>query len=331
MGMLKENRMIKLLTIFAAMSLCATLISLTGNLIPNDAPPDNQYEWWPSRYGPQDTLGAINELGPTKVLEAVDLIKTGVVYDLGTEYNSNCPGFYPRMWRTTIPSSNMLFPKGVNNFTWLEEEFLGCPGIGTQLDGLGHAGIGTKFYNGVELKDLYTPTGIAKYGMEGVPPIVTRGILIDMVSYKGRYLGPTEPITKEDIWGFLSQHGLRIEPGDAVLIYTGWMRYFREDQDRFMFSEPGIDREAAIWLRSQRPVGVGTDQWSTEVVPNNEVGKNLQWPCHQELITKGGIYLFQDLILDKLAADGVYEFAFIFTHPKITGTTQEIGQPIAII
>ena len=321
----------KLTTILAVIAVCAALASLIGLTSSDENPLDNQYEWWPPRYGPDDELGAINELGPAKVLEAVGLIKTGKVYDLGTEYNNNCPGFYPRMWRTTIPSSYMLFPKGVNNFTWLEEEFLGCPGVGTQLDGLGHAGIGTKFYNGVELEDLYAPTGITKYGMEKVPPIITRGILIDMVSYKGRYLGPSEPITKEDIQDFLDQHDLEIEPGDAVLIYTGWMRYFREDQDRFMFSEPGIDREAAIWLRSQRPVGIGADQWSTEVVPNNEVGKDLQWPCHQELITKGGIYLFQDLVLDKLAADGVYEFAFIFTHPKITGTTQGIGQPIAII
>ena len=56
-------------------------------------------------------------------------------------------------------------------------------------------------------------------------------------------------------------------------------------------------------------------------------------PCHVILLGNG-IHLFQNLVVDELAkacaADGSYEFAFIFTHPKLKGAVQGIGQPIAI-
>jgi len=42
------------------------------------------------------------------------------------------------------------------------------------------------------------------------------------------------------------------------------------------------------------------------------------------------VLLGHNFCLDELAKDRVYEFMFISTHPKISGTTRGIGNPIAI-
>ncbi|OPX37707.1 MAG: hypothetical protein B1H11_05530, partial [Desulfobacteraceae bacterium 4484_190.1] len=259
----------------------------------------------------------------------LSIVKDGKIYDLANEYRDGNPAFPPRYWKTWCLAHGYMNPLGKNKLLYLEEVFDGCPGAGTQLDGFAHVSIGKTFYNGLNIKDVFAATGVKKFGMEKVPPIVTRGVLIDMVAYKGRNLGDKEPITKADLQAFLKSHNLEIRDGDAVLINTGWMRLFRVDNKKFLTTEPGITIGAARWLRKKRIVGVGTDQWATEVFPNND-DPNLIFPVHQELLAKGGIHLFQCMVLDELAKDKVYEFLFIFTHPKITGTTQGIGQPIAI-
>ena len=56
-------------------------------------------------------------------------------------------------------------------------------GIGSQLDGLGHIGVDHVYYNGNKLADFADPTGLKKLGVEKVPPMVTRGVLLDMAAY----------------------------------------------------------------------------------------------------------------------------------------------------
>ncbi|MBW1786030.1 MAG: cyclase family protein [Deltaproteobacteria bacterium] len=286
-------------------------------------------DWTKSPWGPKDEIGNCNLLTAQKVLEAVSLIKTGKIYDLGTTYEDANPAFPPRFWKTLVLAHGAVNTLGKNKIMYLEEVFTGCPGAGTQLDGFAHISIDDTFYNGFKMKDVMGATAVKKFAIENVPPIFTRAVLIDMVAYKGRPLEKSEPITSDDIKGFLAKHNLEIRPGDAVLINTGWMRFFRVDNAKYMSSEPGITIDAARWLSSKKVVGVGTDQWATEVLPNNDDAA-LAFPVHQELLAKSGIHLFQNLVLDKLAADKVYESAFVFTHPKIKGTTQGIGQPIAI-
>jgi kynurenine formamidase len=201
--------------------------------------------------------------------------------------------------------------------------------MGTQLDGLGHVEIDKVHYNGVPLEDILDPKGAKKFGMEKVPPIVTRGVLLDMVAYKGRFLRGGEAITPADIEGCIEMEDVEIRPGDVVIFNTGWMRLWMKDNEKFLESEPGITVSTARYLAEKHVVAVGTDQWCTEVVPMED--PETLYPVHQELLAKNGIYLMQNLVTEKLAQDKVYEFFFVFTHPKIKGTVQGIGQPIAII
>ncbi|MBF0530290.1 MAG: cyclase family protein, partial [Deltaproteobacteria bacterium] len=264
------------------------------------------------------------------------LVKQGKVFDMGTPYGSDNPGFPPRYWHNTTLAHRLFPPLGTNKFTWLEEQFSGCPGVGTQTDNPAHVGIeyqpgDIRFYNGFKLNEVVSGTALAvKY--QDWPAIVTRGVLVDMVDFKGHELQVGETITAAEIQECLKKHNLELNPGDALLIRTGWMRWFKEDPKKFMSGEPGVTVEVADWTYQKHLSTWAVDQWSSEVVPM--VDKTTAWPVHCKAIAEYGFTWGQDWIMEELAADckkdGVYEFMLVNAVAKITGITQGISAPIAI-
>lgn len=297
--------------------------------------------WWPSRWGPADEAGASNWITPEKVLTAVTLVKTGKTYRLGRDYEAGMPLFGARAFVLRIPGSPTGGVLGKNKVVW-HDEFLATEigQVGTQFDGLGHIGaaIGEpgdkaamRFYNGVTEAEMASATGLQKLGVEKVKPLVTRGILLDIAGLKGRMLHEGEEITVADLQGALMRQGLAeavITPGDVVLIHTGWGDLWMKDNARYGAGEPGIDIEAAMWLVAKQVALVGADTWGVEVGPNPDA--ELAFPVHQELITKNGIFLQENLDLSALVADQAWEFLYVFAPVPIKGATGSPGSPIAI-
>jgi kynurenine formamidase len=289
-----------------------------------------------SKWGPDDEIGNCNYLTPKKILEAVSLIKKGRVIDMGQVYYEGLPAYPPRTYKCWLLVHGLTEAWGMEKATDMEEYVVMSAGIATQLDGFAHVGCDYTFYNGVKHTDIVSPTGAKKFGMENVPPIVTRGVLVDMVAYKGRNLGPSECITLEDFKACMKKEGVELRKGDALIIHTGWMRFWDLDPNKFVQSSPGIDQDIARYLVEKGIVGIGTDQFTTECFPHKGFPKEKDAffiPCHVILLGNG-IHLFQNLVTEELAKacaeDGKYEFLFCFTHPKLKGTVQGIGQPIAI-
>jgi kynurenine formamidase len=289
-----------------------------------------------SKWGPDDEIGNCNYLTPEKILEAVSLVKTGRVIDLGQVYSADAPAYPPRTYKNWLLVHGMVETCGLEKATDMEEYVVMSTGLATQLDGFAHVGCNYTFYNGVKHTDIIAPTGAKKFGMEKVPPIVTRGVLVDMVAYKGRNLGPNEAIHLDDFKACLKKEGVELRKGDAAIINTGWMTLWGVDNKTFLTSCPGIEQDVARYLVEKGVVGVGIDQWATEVFPHEGFPKKKDAffiPCHVILLGNG-IHLFQCLVTEELAkacaADKKYDFFFSFTHPKLKGTVQGIGQPIAI-
>jgi kynurenine formamidase len=316
------------------------LIGLTLLLSTSSAHADNKYLPQPSKWGPQDEIGNCNYLTPQKVLEAVRLIRTGKVYDMGCEYYKGFPAYPPRdcwVW-LLVHGMTVDPPRGYDKATDMEEFVSMSTGISTQLDGFAHVGHNHIFYNATPASEIIAPTGAKKFGMEKVPPILTRGVLVDIAAFKGRDLGDREEISLADFKACMEETKVDLRPGDAVFVRTGWMgRYLGKDNQKFAASCPGIGEDIAWYLVEKGVVGIGTDQWCTEAFPHPGFPKDLYnagfIPCHVVLLGNG-IHLFQNVKLDELAQacaqDGRYEFFFCFTHPKIKGTVQGIGQPVAV-
>jgi kynurenine formamidase len=284
--------------------------------------------WYPSPWGPADQRGAANRITPQKVLEAKGLITRGTVYQLGHVYESTMPLFGTRHFSLKIPQT--FGPQGSNNLRFHDEVVSGELGqVGTQFDGLGHLGIGDLFYNGNNRADFSRPDGLEKLGIENVGPIVTRGVLVDVAAFKGvARLESTYEITLADLRGALERQRMEVRSGDVVIVHTGWSSLWKVDNAAFGATSPGIGLEAGRWLVEREVVIVGSDTWSTEVVPNPD--SSLAFPVHQLLIPRNGIYIFENLLTEELARDRVYEFAFFFAPLKLKGASGSPANPLAI-
>jgi len=284
--------------------------------------------FYPSRWGADDQRGAANRITPAKVLEARDLITRGTVYQLGHVYESAMPLFGTRHFSLKIPQT--FGPLGTNRTMYHDEVVSAEIGqVGTQFDGLGHIGVGDLFYNGHDRADFSRPDGLTKLGIENVGALTTRGVLIDVAAFKGvaRLEGGYE-ITRADITGALARQRTEIHSGDVVIVHTGWGSLWLQDNAKFNASAPGVGLEAAQYLVEREVVLVGADTWSMEVVPNPN--PELQFPVHQLLIPRNGIYIFENLLTEELARDRVYEFAFFYAPLRLKGATGSPGNPLAI-
>jgi len=282
----------------------------------------------PSQWGAADERGAANHMKPETVLRAAKLIRTGEVFELGRVLSAAMPfvgtrRFDVHLKRTVMnPEPNR---RGSNEELVVSE----IGQVGTQFDALPHQTIGPTLYNCIRLDDVATRTGFTKLGVDGVGTLMTRGVLIDVAALKGvPMLGDTYEITAQDLQAALAKQKRSLQPGDAVLIHTGWGQLWGKDNARYAKSAPGIGVGAAEWLAKQDPMLVGADTGPVEIVPNPD--PKLNQPVHQIMLVVNGIHLLENLKLDDLAAKSVDEFALVLQPLKIQGGTGSTVAPVAI-
>ena len=291
-------------------------------------PPD---AWYPSKYGAKDTLGAINELSPEKVLAAAKLVKLGKTYALGVDTGRNTPAFGARSFElfAVAAGDGSGATLGDNKATFNDDWMLTWLGIGTQIDGLGHFGIDHRYYNGNAISDIFAAEGLKKFGTHELPPIVTRGILLDVAGLAGKpFLEEGVAIGSRELKAAAKRQGIEIGAGDVVILHTGWQRFASEDPGRFLAGMPGLSTDGAEWLAEQSVVAVGADTWGLEVLPSET--KTEVFPVHQVLLAKHGIYILENIRTEELARDEAWEFLFVLGQPKFVGAVQMVINPVAI-
>jgi kynurenine formamidase len=287
--------------------------------------------WFPSKYGAEDTLGAINNLSAEKVKQAARLVKTGKTYALGVETGPASPAYPPRSYSMTILQldDGMGIPLGINKATGNDDLMYLWMGIGSQIDGLGHMGVNHVYYNGNKASDFVKPTGLSKLSIDKLPPIVSRGILLDIAKLKGQdILNEGTAINSGDIKAATEAAGVNIEAGDVVLLHTGWLNLMETDPQRFMAGQPGLGLDGARYLAGLGVVAVGADNWALEVLPSEN--PEHAFPVHPELLAKNGVYILENMDTRALAADGVSEFLFVLGQPRFVGAVQAVINPVAI-
>ena len=303
-------------------------------------------DWYPSKWGKDDTLGAVNEITPASILAASKLVKTGKRYALGQVTSRDTPAFGSRTFRLFVVSHGGIFngtsePRGSSKVTANDDWALVFMGVGSQLDGLGHVGIDHVYYNGNHVRDFFHPGGLKSLGTHAIPPIVARGVVLDIVAYlkeqdpsKVMTAGGFEmlkegtPINEAEIKGALARQGVVFGTGDVVLLHTGYMEMADIDSPRFMKSIPGIGVGGALFLAKHNPIAVGADTYGTEVMPAEKEGDFI--PVHTELITKRGIYILENIVTRELVDDEAWEFMFVLGQARMKGAVQMIINPVAI-
>ncbi len=286
-------------------------------------------EFWPSRYGADDEAGALNEITPEHVTAAARLVRRGQTFDLAHVLDADVPAFPGRSFRQhlTVDLDRRI---GTNEVNFVIEWVHAPSQIGTHMDGLNHLHDGERMYNGHRLRDVAAEHGTTKLGMETLPQVVTRGLLVDVAALHGvDQLDPGTVITPDDVEGGLASAGLSVQRGDAVLFHTGWGRLFGTDNDRYLIGEPGPGMALAIWLADHRVAITGCDTWSFGPVPAEDIDRPFEVP--QWLNTRHGVVVLENLRLAELAAARVTEFMFVASHPKLRGATGAWTAPLAIV
>jgi kynurenine formamidase len=287
---------------------------------------DTRAAWWPSPFGADDEIGMLNHVDEAKRLQALASVRHGRIYDLGRVLDESIPVFPGRYFRQTLVStahhSNTVDPVGENEVNWVTEIVTGTMQLGTHLDALSHLQMGERGYNGWSVCELASPSGATHLGVETVPQIVTRGLLVDVPAKRG-----VQRLEIGDVIGVEDVHDLEPEPGDAVIFHTGWGELW-QDGETYLSGEPGPGIELAAWLADRGVALTGCDTWSYGPVPAEHPGRPFEVP--QLLNVHHGVFVVENLDTSALAADGVREFALILTHPKLRGATGAWCSPIAL-
>lgn len=289
----------------------------------------------PSPFGADDEIGAANLVTAERVLAALSLVEAGEVHPLGIVIDPEMPAFAPRrmMLQVVQPGQHhgrsldgdfgwpMSYNDDVSQLWW---------GMGPQIDGLGHLGEDGMFYNCTPGSDFAAIAGLEKFGIDGIPPLVARGVLIDMARHFGvAALDGGQAFDAADVQAAAEAQGVEIRTGDVVLFHTGWTdAYLESDPAAWVATEPGITNDAAVWLASQGPLAVGADTWGVEAVP--AAPGDRVFYGHVTLLKENGIYILETMNTGRLAEEGVSEFAFVLGQPRLKGAVQMMINPVAI-
>jgi len=290
--------------------------------------PPSDAQRCPSKWGAADQRGSGNHMKAETVLRAARLIRTGEVFELGRVLKPDMPFSPGRRFQMEVKRTNMN--PGPNRRGSNEEiVFTELGQVGVQFDGFAHQTIGDSLYNCNKVDAIATRSGFTKLGVENVGALMTRGVLIDVAALKGvPMLSDTYPITVDDLQRALQRQKLTLQPGDAVIIHTGWGRLWDTDGARYLKTNPGLTAAAAEWLAKQDPMLIGIDNGPVGVTPDPD--PSLSNPVHQIALVVHGIHLLENLKLDELAGKQVYEFALIVQPLKILGGTGSTVAPIAV-
>jgi kynurenine formamidase len=265
---------------------------------------------------------------PATGLTAVRLIRTGEVIELGRGLRAGMP--MPATRRCALQTKRTVRnpqarPRGSNAEIVTTERGQ----VGTPLDGFAPQSQGDSLYNCFKISDTATRTGFTKLGIDTVGTLRARGMLLDVAGLQGvDPLPETYEITVQDVQQALQKPNLTLQPGDAVLIHTGWGRRGEQDQARDMKSASGRGVTAVEGLAHQDPRLVSADPGPVDGPPHPDAQLSLS--VHQIMLAVHGISLLENLKLDDLTAKGIHAFTFVMPPLKIQGGTGSTVAPVAI-
>jgi kynurenine formamidase len=285
-----------------------------------------------SKFGPDDQIGNLNYVTPAKTLAASKLVTRGKAYRLGIETNKDTPAYGTRTFAITVlqPGQAGGVTVGPTKSTYNDDIINGWVGVGSQIDGFGHIGIDNLYFNCNKAADFTMPDGLKKLGIENVPAVATRGVLLDMAGYFNTdIVKEGTAFNRAEIEGAMKRQGIKaIEKGDVVLFYTGWLRLIGKDNKRFISVNPGLGRDGARYLASLEVAMIGADTSNFEVIPFEKDAGIFE--VHQILLAMNGIHILENMNTEDMVKDQAWEFLFTLGPARITGGVQAIINPIAI-
>lgn len=277
-------------------------------------------------------LGALARIGAAQIVRAGQLVRQGRVYDLGSELSTRMPTGGPRYFlpyaliQYRTPEDIAREP-GYQGYSFSSDAIIGAIHTSSHIDGLAHVQHCLRSFGEQPAADLRTDFGWTKLGAETIPPIIGRGVLLDLAeTLGGPRLEDGYEITVSDLQRCLDRQEVRLQSGDIILIRTGKFQQYGVDNVAYQAGEPGPGLEAACWLYEQGMAVLGADNHGIEPLPFTDSSNTV----HRAMIIERGVHLLENLNLEELARERNYEFLFTGLPLKIVGATGSWIRPAAI-
>jgi kynurenine formamidase len=264
----------------------------------------------------------------------IDLLRSARVYDLEQPrfpampiHPSHRPGYFYALYRrhrdTYRPDDHGPRSSASGVLTMMDH-------TGTHLDALSHQAHHLRMFGGVEVDGTESPAGFARLGVETVPPLLGRGILLDVAGWKGvERLPPGYGISADELKGCAAAQGVEAQTGDVLLVRTGYGSLWNEEAD--YLGAAGVSKSGTLWAVEKGVVAVGADNMAWDAPGERDPDSGATLFAHFYLLTQKGIYIIENLNLEALARDRHFAFAFVGIPLKFKGATGSPLRPLALV
>ena len=275
------------------------------------------------------------------VVQAAQLVKKGVIYDLGTERYRGMPvhpihppfeviGYRTPLGLINEKDQDWMEVNNSDNMRSMSEVIFGTMHTGTHIDSFAHitCGLDNHWYGGYKADTDLGDKGPLKADGGKFLPIFSRGVLLDVPKYLKTDILPEHfAIDAEILQKTAESQGVEVRKGDTVLIRTGYMSKWPKPECKQYFGS-GINLDGAKWLDARGVINVGGDNESLEQIP--AVDPHNPHPVHTFFLVEQGIHIMEFVDVEKLARDSVYEFLFVAAPLTVRNATGSMINPLAI-
>jgi kynurenine formamidase len=293
-----------------------------------------------SPFGADDEIGMLNLIDAASREVVISRADASHVFDLSVDNFVGMPGWTAagdptyQIWMTHTPPGEKVW-----NLTGQDaatHDLVSYSGdavsmythCGTHIDTLNHFGYNGRLYNNFDVNKHLGSRGWSVCGAEKHPPIIARGIMLDLAAMHGvDVLPPSHGISAKELDDCLKHQGTELRVGDVVLLRTGKMLHWL-DTPKFVSAIPGLTREGAEFLCKSGAIMIGADNLTLEQIPSTEPGNYL--PVHCYMLAEAGVTIMEMAQLEELAAEKLYEFAFFGACLKLRGATGSPMRPVAM-
>jgi kynurenine formamidase len=289
-----------------------------------------------SPWGADDEIGRLNWITQEGSADIIGRLAGTKVFDLAVTYFLGMPSWTEAgdppfdQWMTHTPHGTIVDGRsgydGEIHKTWCYSGdaismYTHC---GTHIDTLNHMGYHLTQWNGWTPEKHLGSKAWTKCGSDQYPPIFARGVLLDIAALQGvDVVEDNYGITAQDLKDAAKRQGTELRKGDVVIVHTGCMAKWPDQS--YVMNSPGIDLSAARWLCEEAgTMAVGSDNIGLEQQPY--FGEYA--PVHCYMFATCGAQIIEVINSMELAAEQVYEFAFLGFPMKIVGAT---GAPMPCV
>lgn len=200
---------------------------------------------------------------------------------------------------------------------------------GTHIDALCHQAEELAIHGGHTADSIETSRGFSAEDATKIPPFFHRAVLLDVAAFRGKKgIADEELISAAELKACAEKQGTQIPKGGIVFVRTG--NGAKWDNPDVYLAGPGMAADASVWLADHGVVAVGADNVAWDVPGYVDEQFNCDLPGHLILLVRSGIFIFENLALEEIAAAGVHTFTLIAVPLKLQGATGSPVRPLAL-